>query len=153
MMNVLRIRKVGNLFRRGALCGSAIAFLMFVFGFATDKQLVFLIQQFVAGQVQQLSFSVFLFLILAVFIGYLIAASKKHAHLGSMFSLCSVVAIFTWCRASFNFSPSPFLAVLACPALLHILAGHLHRLSLQGKVDAPQKVTDEVANTSTLVAC
>ena len=147
-MNVLRIREIGDATRLGALCGSAIAVLMFGISFATDKQLAYHIGRFLIGQAENLGLAIFLGLVLAVFVGYLVAARRNFAIPGSMLAICSVGAIYAWCQVGLNFFPGPYLAVMVSPALLHILAAQLHRLSLQSEIVSLQNEAVSVLNTA-----
>ena len=96
------------------------------------------IERFLIGQAENLGLAIFLGLVLAVFVSYLLAARKKFAIPGSMLAIGSVGAIYAWCRVGHNFFPSPYLAVMVCPALLHVLAAQLYRLSLEPIVIGPK---------------
>ena len=146
-MNFLRMREIGDATRLAALCGSAIAALMFGISFATDKLFPYHIERFLIGQAENIGLAIFLGLVLAVFVSYLLAARKKFAIPGSMLAICSVGAIYAWCRVGYNFFPSLYLAVMVCPALLHVLATQLYRLSLQREIIFLQNEAVGVVNT------
>ena len=132
-MTALNLSRFENLSRALAHSGSAIAALIFGICFATEKNFAYQTKRFLTGQDEDLGLPIFLCLLLAVFVGYVLAGKKQFVAIGSILTIGAVGAVYAWCQVELNRSPGPYLIVLACPALFHLLALMLHRQSLQGE--------------------
>ena len=147
-MTALSFREIENASRISALYGSAIAALTFGIGFAAEKQLTYHVNRLVSSQSGSLGLAVFLGLILAVFISYWFAARTKDPIPGSLLAIGFVAAIYGWCRVGLDFFPSPYLAVLVGPALLHIWAVKLSRRPSKSDEVLPEDEAASFASTS-----
>ena len=121
-MYALNIREFGHATRLSALCGSAVAALLFGIGFAAERQLPYHIERVFFGQHETFGLAIYLGLIGLVFVSYLLASKQKFTVRSSLLAIGFVGAIYAWCLWGHNFVPSPLLLVLALPPLLHVLA-------------------------------
>ena len=103
-MYALNIREFGHATRLSALCGSAVAALLFGIGFAAEQQLPYHIERVFFGQHETFGLAIYLGLIGLVFVSYLLASKQKFTVRSSLLAIGFV------------------LLVLALPPLLHVLA-------------------------------
>ncbi|TWU22606.1 hypothetical protein [Bythopirellula polymerisocia] len=123
-MKALHTSKFGNAVRLSALYGSAIAALLCGIAFATDRPLFSHYEEILSGNIDYYGVRIYLGLLLGVFLSYLLAANsnKRLAVAGSLLAICAVGGMFAWYRTIHNASLDAFVAALASPALLHIVA-------------------------------
>ena len=122
-MSNASIRKCELITRSIARWGSVVAAIMFGIAFLTDKSLSYAI---VSGQALQIA------LVLAVFIGYLLAWKKRHEAIGSLLAIAAVGIYYLWSQVNIDFTLGPFYSVVALPALFHLLAVAFHRFVKKG---------------------
>ena len=120
-MNATTIHETESVARFIACLSSAAAVIMFGVAFVTDRALSWHV---VSAQLLQIG------LILAIFVGYAIAWTKRCEALGSMIALLSMVAAFV----SYVVPLSPhvprhfyFFLAVGMPALFHLMAIALRR--------------------------
>lgn len=133
-MKTLSNFKYGNAVRLGAIYGSAIAAVLFGTAFATDRLLHSHYPEIFSGNADYFGVRMFLGLLLGVFVSYLLAASKRFALTGSLLAICAVGGLFAWFNTNLETFPSPFLAVLAIPAVLHMVAVRSEHQAIEKEV-------------------
>lgn len=145
-MKVESVREMGSALRLGAVGFSAATTLAFAIGFSSEKYLPGLIGKVIGGQVLNVGLPTFCALIVAVFLSYLLAASKGHALLGSLLAMGCVAAMFACCQTTHQFYPSVSILVLALPAALHVVA-----LQLSHQASRSEVVVEETNPAASLV--
>lgn len=121
-MNATTIRECESVSRAIALLGSVVAAIVFGAAFLTDVVISYPV---VAGQADQIV------LVLLIFSGYLLAWKKKYEVVGSIVALAAVAVFCAWCLFVEKVNPSPYILVVALPALFHLAAVAFQKRNLR----------------------
>lgn len=119
-MKAVAVHECESVARTIAIWGSIAAAIIFAVGFATDRALSY---DLVIGQAGQIA------LVLVMFVGYWFAWSMRYEIVGSIVALVAVAAYWFWCRSYGLGVPYPIFLVVSVPAVFHLAAVALHRLS------------------------
>ena len=151
-MNANTLHKLEEITRSVALWTSAFGAAIFaaVF-FTTTKGLGFQLERFLTGKEESIVLPVYLGLILATFLGYLIASKQQHARIGGTIAALSVAAIYGWCEygSDYSYSVGPFLVALASPALFHLASAELQRTAEKRKALVPAEESPSFEQSGT----
>lgn len=145
-MNAQLLNRMENLSRTIAVWTSALATIIFagVF-FATDSNFGYQLQQFFVGKAVSIKLPVFLGMICAVFVGYLLAIKKQLAVVGGSIAMAAAAVIYTWCELWHLDPLSSFLLALAGPALFHLVSAQLRHVAAKKEVSMRSQESQPVA--------
>ncbi len=116
-----------SVLRAVAMWGSAISAAMFVRGFATDHRLLESLELSLRSGFAESNVAVYLGLLVVLFSFYSMAGNRDWELTGSLLAVGTVVGIYSWCKLSLNFYPSPYLLTLALPPLCRLPAALANR--------------------------
>lgn len=139
------LHKLEDMSRTVAVWTSASVIIIFtgVF-FATNSNFGYHLQQIYAGKEESIKLPVFLGMILAVFVGYLLARKKQLAVVGATIAMIATAVIYAWCELWYLDPLSPYLLALAGPALFHLASVELDRAAARQEAsvrsEEPQSV-------------
>ena len=144
-MHAQTLTRFGSMSRLIALCTSAAAALSFAIAFTSEKHLSYQLGRFFTGREQNPDLVIYLAIVLAVSVGYVLASRQSLAAYGGALTLVSVAALYAWCQIRYNLTLEPLLLVIAVPAVFHMLEVRMHRAALRKQLAASAEEPVELA--------
>lgn len=139
-MSAAKVHVLENLARTVAIWSSAVSAVIFAIGFATDGPLFYSWYHSWNLEMSYPRVMLFFVLLTALFSAYLIAGKRKWELSGSLLALAIIAGTYGWCELGMQGDLGPYFMVLAFPAVCHVFAVLLPRLTLPAVQETPVEV-------------
>ena len=129
-MSAAKVHLLENLARTVAIWGSAVSAVIFGVAFATDGLLFYSWYHSLQLEMAFPRVLMFFVLLTVLFGAYMLAGQRKWELSGSLLALSTIAATYGWCEFGMEVRLGPYFMVLAFPAVCHVFAVLLPRVSL-----------------------